>query len=772
MKKALLKKLFLSGEIIFGTILVLVIVVSVFPLIPPFKNYYHSRTVLTGSMEPKIPKGSVVINQWVDQKNLKVDDVITYQHPADKKIIYVTHRVVKIDKTGLLWRLETKGDANPASDFGLVTQAGIEGKVILIIPLIGYLIEFFKTLVGFILLIVLPLLIFIVRQVKDVIKLWPKRVIPRKSRKTLAAILLVFSFLAARVSFVTYASFTSGLATITGVTLSTAASFPGDDVETPISNLFSLPPATNQNPLSIGYSASDGSGSGVDYTDLCYSYSLNPWTCGNYFNFTFPLGEGTYYFDTIAHDLAGNSEKSVNNGPVYIATRPAVIFDITPPTTNQITPANSYTGQNLLTSSWTHDSPVGDYHQVDEPGRGQVTLLGNQSDTFSGTDSISQNLYLPQNYSGTFQFSYRYVSNDTADYDQFSVGIFHQDGVQLLENILTDGNNTGTLSYDTGWKTLFHSLQNLADRLIKLVFSVSDTGDVGAGFNSYALIDDLKISTLDLRLGETTVATFDSVDTGSGIATTTPPITVNVGETKVNFSATDLAGNIESTHSSAILTLPHLVLNKIIFDQTSQQIEIYNNSDLAVNLSTWKLANDSTEIDIGSTSILPHNSLFIGFTLNTNTDTVSLKVGSSIVDATTYQGTIAPNESWVRTVNGVGPWSLLSPQITAVLTSRLSVNKIVLTVSNISPIFGNNPSDTLDYEVKYTNSAGLQGFSGRIDPQSVENFTSARDFYLGTCSSGYVCTPETGIGSTFTVDLTGNINSSPLIFTTQTFTLN
>ena len=229
MKKALLKKLLLFGKIIFGLILVLVIVVSIFPLLPPFKNYYHSRTVLTGSMGPKIPKGSVVINQWADQKNLKVGDVITYQHPSDKKIIYVTHRIVKIDKTGLLWRFETKGDANPAPDFGLITQAGTEGKVILTIPLIGYLIEFFKTPVGFILLVALPLLIFIVRQTRDVLKMWKKRkVLP--APKALAAILIAFSFLAARVSFVTYASFTSGQATITGVTLSTAASFPGDVV--------------------------------------------------------------------------------------------------------------------------------------------------------------------------------------------------------------------------------------------------------------------------------------------------------------------------------------------------------------------------------------------------------------------------------------------------------------------------------------------------------------------------------------------------------------
>lgn len=239
MKKTLLKKSLLLGETIFGLILILVIIVSVFPLIPPFKNYYHSRTVLTGSMEPKIPKGSVVINQWADQKNFSIGDVITYQHPADKKIIYITHRIVKIDKTGLLWKFETKGDVNPAADFGLVTQAGIEGKVILMIPLIGYLIELFKTPVGFILLVALPLLIFIIQQIRDVLRLWPK----------LTGILVIVSFFAARVSFVTFASFTSGQATITGVTLSTAA---GDSMP-PVTGLSFNGYSINEKVLNPGF---------------------------------------------------------------------------------------------------------------------------------------------------------------------------------------------------------------------------------------------------------------------------------------------------------------------------------------------------------------------------------------------------------------------------------------------------------------------------------------------------------------------------------------
>ena len=525
------------------------------------------------------------------------------------------------------------------------------------------------------------------------------------------------------------------------------------DLTLPTSSLNPLPPATNQNPLSIGYSASDGSGSGIDYTDLCYSYNLSTWTCGNYFSFTFPLGEGTYYFDTIAHDLAGNSEKSVNHDPVYIATQPSVLFDTTPPTTNQVTPPNSYTGQNLLTDSWTHDTPVGDYHQVDESGRGQVTLLGNQSDTFSGTDSISQNLYLPQSYSGTFQFSYRYVSNDTADFDQFSVGIFHQDGIQLLENILTDGNNTGALSYDTGWKTLSHSLQNLADRLVKIVISVSDTGEAGAGLNSYALVDDVKISTLDLRLGETTTVTFDSVDTGSGIATTTPPEVINVGETTVTFSATDLATNIEFTNSSAILTLPPVVLNKI--DRSTNKVWLYNNSSTAVDLTSFWLDLGTTQILSG---IIPASST-LGFDFASIPVSATAKlygIGAVLIDSTVYAD--LGSASWQRLSDGLGPWVKISAPLSFDLQSRLSVGKITLTISGLATTLAD-----MSYTIDYSDTAGPQQIYGQISPDVIDPLgTTSRDFFLGTCSSG-VCINATGVGATFVVSF-GGLN--------KTFTLN
>ena len=60
-------------------------------------------TVLTGSMTPEIPVGSVVIDRPVDPGMLKVGDVATYQKvPGVDE--YITH-VGNVDRSELLQRL-------------------------------------------------------------------------------------------------------------------------------------------------------------------------------------------------------------------------------------------------------------------------------------------------------------------------------------------------------------------------------------------------------------------------------------------------------------------------------------------------------------------------------------------------------------------------------------------------------------------------------------------------------------------------------------------
>jgi len=139
-----------------STLLVTVVLVAA---ISPFAAFAvpqvigadESYVVLSGSMEPVLSPGDVVI---VDSSGpVQNGDVITYRRPGDS--VPTTHRVVgEVDG-----RYETKGDANEEADTGTVAPEAIIGKVVLTIPLIGHIILWANTPVGYVLLVVTPLVL-------------------------------------------------------------------------------------------------------------------------------------------------------------------------------------------------------------------------------------------------------------------------------------------------------------------------------------------------------------------------------------------------------------------------------------------------------------------------------------------------------------------------------------------------------------------------------------------------------------------------------------
>ena len=98
------------------------------------------RVVISGSMEPAVPVGSIVYtNRWIKQENIKEGDIIAYGLSGG---VSVLHRVVETDKNSRIWR--TKGDANEVSDPGAVSYEQYLGKMIFSLPYVGYLISVFK----------------------------------------------------------------------------------------------------------------------------------------------------------------------------------------------------------------------------------------------------------------------------------------------------------------------------------------------------------------------------------------------------------------------------------------------------------------------------------------------------------------------------------------------------------------------------------------------------------------------------------------------------
>lgn len=87
--------------------------------------------IITGSMEPELPVGSLIICQDTPISQIETNDIVCFRS-KNPQILgqIVTHRVVNITVSGdgaVL--LETKGDANLSADAEYVTQDNLIGKV-------------------------------------------------------------------------------------------------------------------------------------------------------------------------------------------------------------------------------------------------------------------------------------------------------------------------------------------------------------------------------------------------------------------------------------------------------------------------------------------------------------------------------------------------------------------------------------------------------------------------------------------------------------------
>ena len=99
---------------------------------------YAPVVVYSGSMEPRIPVGSLVITKPVPPRSVKVGNVITFRDPYVAHKL-VTHRIVRIVKRPnrpLAYR--TKGDANSVRDPWLIELPNDVGRFKLAVPYVGY----------------------------------------------------------------------------------------------------------------------------------------------------------------------------------------------------------------------------------------------------------------------------------------------------------------------------------------------------------------------------------------------------------------------------------------------------------------------------------------------------------------------------------------------------------------------------------------------------------------------------------------------------------
>lgn len=116
------------GALILLALAVVAIGSSVVPRVMGMQSY----AIISGSMEPAYPTGSLVYAEPVDGSDLQAGDVAAFWRDED----VIVHRVEEVDEGA--GELVTKGDANAEIDLRPVPFGNVLGRVVGSVPLVGY----------------------------------------------------------------------------------------------------------------------------------------------------------------------------------------------------------------------------------------------------------------------------------------------------------------------------------------------------------------------------------------------------------------------------------------------------------------------------------------------------------------------------------------------------------------------------------------------------------------------------------------------------------
>lgn len=97
---------------------------------------YRSLTVVSGSMEPTLGVGSVVLDEVISPLDARPGDIVTFQDPLRPR--QLTHRLQKMRVEGDTAYMVTLGDANDAPERWTVQTDGRIGRVVAHLPKLGY----------------------------------------------------------------------------------------------------------------------------------------------------------------------------------------------------------------------------------------------------------------------------------------------------------------------------------------------------------------------------------------------------------------------------------------------------------------------------------------------------------------------------------------------------------------------------------------------------------------------------------------------------------
>ena len=130
---------------------------------------YTPLTVASDSMAPTFRQGDLIVIRKCDPAKLKEGDIITFHTIINNEYALNTHRISEIQDMGGVRSYVTKGDNNLIADVHMIADGDIVGKFVTKLPGVGKVMSFLSSSIGFLVVIVLPLLLFFIYQVYHLI---------------------------------------------------------------------------------------------------------------------------------------------------------------------------------------------------------------------------------------------------------------------------------------------------------------------------------------------------------------------------------------------------------------------------------------------------------------------------------------------------------------------------------------------------------------------------------------------------------------------------
>lgn len=127
---------------IVGTLILLSVILSCVPVTVPRFMGYEIYNVVSGSMEPEIPVGSVIYVEEAAPEEVQEGDVIAFW--SNNSV--VAHRVVK--NKVVEGSFVTKGDANAQEDMNEIDYEALVGRVAAHYPALGQLMVLYTSSMG------------------------------------------------------------------------------------------------------------------------------------------------------------------------------------------------------------------------------------------------------------------------------------------------------------------------------------------------------------------------------------------------------------------------------------------------------------------------------------------------------------------------------------------------------------------------------------------------------------------------------------------------